>query len=110
MKNTETKELDMVQLGSVNGGTIGQISGDSELLHKLGLMDEDFGTFEVLFDWEDCADEVEKAWEKVGVKCICYPDFDNTYSYQGHPISWNEAQRIAKDKMIKGPQIGPRAY
>ena len=110
MKNTETKELDMVQLGSVNGGTIGQISGDSELLHKLGLMDEEFGTFEVLFDWEDCADEVEKAWNKIGITCESYATYNNSYYYQGKPVSWDEAERIAKDKMIKGPQIGPRAY
>ena len=107
MKNTDMTELDMFQLDTVNGGTIGQVTCDSELLHKLGLMDEEFLTAEVMFDWISCSDKVDKAWAKIGITCDSYYNYNNYYYYQGKGISWNEAQKIAKDKMIQGPKIGP---
>ena len=106
MKNTDIKELDMVQLDKINGGSIGQVTADSELLHKLGLMDEEFSTFEVMFHWESRSAKVDEAWGKLGITCVSFHDYNNYYYYEGHGISWDKAQQIAKDKMIKGPQIG----
>lgn len=106
MKNTKMTELDMVRLNTINGGSMGQVTADSELLHKLGLMDEEFGTFDVMFHWESCSEKVDDAWAKIGITCVSFYDYNNYYYYEGQGISWNDAQKIAKDKMIKGPKIG----
>lgn len=105
MENKEMHELDMAQLEKINGGCISGVADDSELLHKLGLMDEDFNGFEVFFNWDSCTDKVTKAWEQIGITCKCHADYKNEYSYQGKSITWDEAKKIAIDKMIKGPQI-----
>ncbi len=107
MSEDKKNELDMTQLDTVNGGVLGDVIDDSVLLHKLGLMDEEFGTMDVTFNWDYCSDQVDKAWAKIGITCVSAPAKDNQYFYQGQPITCDEAKKIAKDKMIKGPKIGP---
>ena len=106
MENKEKNELDMTQLDTVNGGVLGEVIKDSELLHKLGLMDEEFGAIDVTTDWKNCSEKVDEAWKKIGVICNSKPASDNVYYYEGKIITWDEARKIAKDKMIKGPKIG----
>lgn len=105
MKNKDLKELDMKDLEIVSGGVIGEVVNDSEFLHKNGLMDGDFNSFEATFNWNDCSDKVSKAWETIGITCVTHPASDNEYFYNGHPITYNEAREIAKQKLIKGPKI-----
>ena len=105
MKNKDLKELDMKDLEIVSGGVIGEVVNDSEFLHKYGLMDGDFNSFEATFNWNDCSDKVSKAWETIGITCVTHPVSDNEYFYNGHPITYYEAREIAKQKLIKGPKI-----
>ena len=106
MENKDMNELDMTQLDRINGGVFGEVSADSALLHRLGLLDEEFNCIEVTVDWKSCSEKVDGAWEKVGIVCNSSPTHSNEYYYQGQRITWDEARKIAKDKMIKGPKIG----
>lgn len=106
MENKEMNELNSAELDKVNGGVIGEVSGDSVLLHKLGLMDEEFGVMDVMTDWKNCSEKVDEAWSKIGIICNSMPTADNIYYYEGKIITCYEAQQIAKSKMIKGPKIG----
>ncbi|MBQ6017421.1 MAG: hypothetical protein IJL19_06015 [Clostridiales bacterium] len=104
MINTVIKELNIDQLDMVNGGTIGEVADDSKLLHRLGLMDEEYNSFEVIGDWETCSAKVDEAWAKIGVRCISKWGKDNKYSYNFIPLTCDEAQKLAKALMIKGPK------
>lgn len=106
MENKNMNELEAAQLDTVSGGVIGEVADDSVLLHKLGLMDEEFGVMDVTFDWKTCSEKVDSAWAKIGITCYSQPAKDNAYFYKGHPITNDEAKKIAKDLMIKGPKIG----
>ncbi|MBO4450590.1 MAG: hypothetical protein J5777_08380 [Clostridiales bacterium] len=99
------KELSIIELDSISGGTSGQTRSDSKLLHKLGIIDEDFNDFELLFKWESSSAKVDSGWAKLGITCVTCYDFDNQYFYKGKPISWNKAQEMARMSAVKGPQI-----
>jgi hypothetical protein len=105
MKNTENSELDMNQLDTISGGLLGDVIDDSVLLHKLGIMDEEFGIADVTFSWKSCSAKVDAAWAKIGITCCSRPGSENSYFYQGRSITGDEAKKIAKDLMIKGPKI-----
>ena len=105
MKNLEKMELDMVQLDTINGGGIGQVANDSKLLHDLGLNDEILGDMYVTTHWDYCSAKIDEAWAKIGITCVSHCIYDNEYFYQGRSITWEEAKKIAKNLMIKGPRI-----
>ncbi len=105
MKNTEKTVLDMKQLDRINGGLLGDVIDDSVVLHKLGLMDEEFGMIDVMCSWKSSSAKVDAAWAKIGITCCSRPGSENSYFYQGRSITNDEAIKIAKDLMIKGPKI-----
>ena len=105
MKNTEKSELDMKQLDTISGGLLGDVIDDSVVLHKLGLMDEEFGIIDVTCNWKSSSAKVDAAWAKIGITCCSRPGSENSYFYQGRSITGDEAKQIAKDLMIKGPKI-----
>ncbi|MBR3461085.1 MAG: hypothetical protein IKH20_00235 [Clostridiales bacterium] len=105
MKKANKKELDINELQGVSGGYLGEVTGDSELLHNLGLIDEELGLFDLLIHWESNSAKVDEGWGKVGVTCESVYDFSNAYFYQGKKISRTKAYEIAKNAVLKGPQI-----
>jgi len=98
-------KLEIIDLEKVTGGTAGETTGDSENLHKLGLIDEELGFLDVTFHWESSSAKVDEAWAKVGVTCVTCFDFGNMYFYQGQRISRTKANEIASAACIKGPKI-----
>ena len=78
MENKDMNELDMTQLDRINGGVFGEVSADSALLHRLGLLDEEFNCIEVTVDWKNCSEKVDGAWEKVGIVCNSSPTHNIT--------------------------------
>ena len=110
MKNTDKRDLNMDQLGKVSGGSEVDTNNDSYMLHKLGLLDAHYGSFDLTFNWASCTAKIEEAWAKLGITCVTNFVCANQYFYEGKRISRKEAVEIAQNTMIKGPQIGFQAY
>ena len=104
MKNTMNKELTLVQLDLVNGGSVVEVYCDSEILHAAGYMDYSVSKCDTLFFWGKTSAKVDEGWAKAGITCVSSYSDDNKYFYQGRQISCDEARSIVKG--IKGPQIG----
>ncbi len=105
MKDNMNNELNTEQLDQVNGGVIGESMKDSEVLYKLGILKEDIGFSELTFHWKTYSPKVDEAWSSIGITSVSHPASPNEYFYQGKSITQDEAIQIAKDLMIKGPQI-----
>ena len=110
MKKAAKKELDINELQGVSGGYLGEVTEDSELLHKLGLIDEEVSDYDVMFHWESSSAKVDGGWAKVGITCVSTYDFFNKYFYQGKAISRKKAYEIVRDAILKGPKIKQKAY
>jgi hypothetical protein len=110
MKNNKMTELDIKNLQDVSGGYLGEVTEDSELLHKLGLIDAEVNDYDVMFHWESSSAKVHEGWAKVGITSVTVYDFFNKYFYQGKVISRKKAYEIARDAILKGPKIKQKAY
>ena len=110
MKNTDIRDLNLDQLGKVSGGNEVDTQNDSYKLHKLGLLDEYYGSFDLTFSWASCTAKIEEAWAKIGITCVTDFICANQYYYEGKKITRKEAVEIAENTMIKGPKIGFPVY
>ncbi len=78
--------LNMEQLDKISGGTFAETAADAALLKYLKkgklegkLIKKDYGMPSAVFHWDKVSNEVDKAWEKLGIRCITKPFRDNDY-------------------------------
>lgn len=97
MENTNNAELKKIL-----GGTYAELAEDSEVLHRLGLMDEVYGESDAVFEWSEFTAKVTEAYRSVGVICLSGFARRNKYFYRGEEISRQEAQQIAEYAVMNG--------
>ena len=89
------RELGLDQLDGVTGGTIMEIAYDSEFLKDMGVLDESFSSFEVIFNYNHCAGKVFQAWNKLDFYFLPLIEDYNKYGYNSKEITRKEALQIA---------------
>ncbi len=85
------KEMNIEDLEIVTGGTIGHTDRDGRFLAAIGVMDSEFGTWDTTFHWNSSSKKLDDAWNKVGVRCVSSPVWDNVYYINGKPVSRENA-------------------
>ena len=98
------KQLDVDQMDGVAGGTESQTSDDSCFLNVLlgGNAVERVGSYKAGLG--NYADNVEKAWAKVGVECSTGSLWhDNEYKINGVSVSQEQARQHAMN--VVGRQL-----
>lgn len=101
MKFEQEKAMNIEQLDHVAGGSIEEVVGDFDHLRGLGITGYKYSRKEAAFYWGSSdwgvAKNLEKQWNKVGIRCVTKPLAGNTYEYNGKSITRNEAFAIARN-------------
>lgn len=87
--------------------TYSELIENSGVLYKLGLADREYSDLETVFEWLECAAEIDEAYKKVGVTFVSKFSKWNKYYYQGKEITCSEAQRIAGCAVDKSIAVMP---
>jgi len=94
-------KMDNMELDMVAGGSIEEVVGDFDHLRELGITGYKYSRKEAAFYWGSSdwgvAKNLEKQWNKVGIRCVTKPLAGNTYEYNGKSITRNEAFAIARN-------------
>ncbi|MBD3879744.1 MAG: hypothetical protein SR1Q5_08745 [Quinella sp. 1Q5] len=94
--NDELEKLSDEELDKVAGGTICETKDDSQYLYDYGLMDNHYGSINVMFHWGSKSAEVDAGWAKAGITCVTKPLGYSQYFLDGKEITRNEARDYLK--------------
>lgn len=94
-------------LKKILGGSFAELVEDSEVLFRLGLIDEKYGDDDTVFEWSEFSAKVKDAYRKVGVICLSGFARRNKYFYRGEEISRIEAQQIAEYAVMNEKGLAP---
>ena len=89
-------------LKRILGGSFAELVQDSEVLFRLGLIDEVYGGDDTVFEWKEFSAKVKDSYRKVGVICLTGFARRNKYFYHGEEITRQEAQEIAEYAVMNG--------
>lgn len=92
-------------LKRMSGGALAELVQDSEVLCRLGLMEDIYRETDTVLEWSEFASKVVAAYRKVGVICISGFSKRNKYFYLGVEVSRQDAQMIAENTIMKGNKI-----
>ena len=93
------------QFDTVSGGSINEVSSDSQKLFKLDIIDDTFNKISTTFSWGKITGMVEYCFRRVGVRCVTKPFTANEYYCRGHKISRGDALLIAQNYAEKNGLI-----
>lgn len=92
-------------LKRISGGALAEIVQDSEVLCRLGLMEDIYRETDTVLEWSEFASKVISAYRKVGVICISGFSKRNKYFYRGVEVSRRDAQLIAENIILNGNKM-----
>ncbi len=93
------------QLDTVSGGSIPEVSSDSQKLFNIDVIDDKFNKISTTLSWGRVTGMVEYGFRRAGVHCVTHPIGDNEYYCRGHKISRGDALLIARNYAEKNGLI-----
>ena len=89
------REMNIKDLETLSGGTIGACEHDSLFLTDIGAMKEKVGAWDLTIHWGSASSKVDAAWNKLGIRCVSHPATDNAYYINGKAVSRDDALKAA---------------
>ena len=93
--NDELEAMSDDELAQVAGGTYNQVAADSRFLNDLAGLTDRYGAFNAFFSYASIAEEIIKAWSKVGITACTDWGGSNKYFKNGDEISREDALKYA---------------
>ena len=94
-RGTEEKKMKKImenKLNMVVGGSMEDVTEDSDALYRKGFLDCEYGNGELIFHWVEDSAKVDAAWKKaLGITCVSKPFYSNQYFKDGKEITHNLA-------------------
>lgn len=86
----------------VSGIVLAELLQDSEVLCRLGLMEDVYREADTAPEWTEFKSKVVEAYRKVGVICISGFAKRNKYFFRGVEVTRLDAQKIAEKIVMNG--------
>ena len=93
----EDKEMTALreeELNMVAGGNIFETACDGDFLYDLGYLDHQYCNADMIFNWAESSDSIDKAWKAAGITSVTHPFASNKYFKDGKEITESVAWQI----------------